>query len=87
MYKQAVSRSLLQCNLPYGFQKRLAFYVAYGSSYFGYNYICAGFLTYRIYKLFYFISNMRNDLDSLSEIPSFPFLVKYIPVNLACGKV
>ncbi len=63
MYKQTVFGAHFKRYLPYRFQKRLTFNIAYRAADFGNNHICVGLLSDTVNKFFYFVGNVRDYLN------------------------
>src|ERR1019366_7613052 len=70
-----------------GFEKRQAFDVAGCAADFRDDHIGLGFFRERVDAIFYFVGDVRNDLDRLAEIFSLALVVEDGLVNLAARKV
>ena len=77
----------LQSYLADSLQKRLTFYIARRTAYFGNNHIRIGLFADAVYKFLNLICDVGDYMNRLALILAAAFLVKDVPVNLACGKV
>ena len=83
MHKQTVVLPPLVGNLPNRFEKRLTFYVSCGTAYFRENDVGVAFLPHLVYKAFYFVCDMGNNLHGFSEIFPLALLVEHVPIHLS----
>ncbi len=77
----------LPSELPYGFEEREAFDVAYHSAYFGDDEIEVASLAESHDVAFYLVGDVRYDLYGLSEVVSSPFLFDHALVYASCCDV
>ena len=87
VYKTAVVAPDFARNLPYSFYKRLTFYIAYCTAYFGDYHVGVGRFAYVIDKRLYFVCNVGNNLNRLSEVFAVALLVQDVPIYFTRGKV
>ena len=87
VYETGVVPAHFPCNLSYRLYKGLAFYIAYRSADFGYNHVGVGRLADVVYKGFYFIGYVGNNLHRLSEVFAVTLFIENVPVYLARSEV
>ena len=85
--KQAVSLAHLERYLPDRFKEWLRFNIPDRAADFGNHYIGVSLLANSVNESLDFVSDVRNYLNSVSEIFAAAFFVQNVPIDLACGKI
>ena len=67
----------VEAELAGSLKERQAFDIAYGPADFNKDDICPGNLSAFLYALFYFVGNVRNDLNGLAKVITPPFARNY----------
>ncbi len=75
MDKTAVISAYLARDLTDSLDKRLTFDIADSSADFGNDYVRARSFAYVVYKGFYFVGDVRNNLNGLTEVFAVAFLI------------
>ena len=87
MDKQTIFLAYFQRNLPHRFNKGLRLNISGGTADFCNNHVSVCLLPNAVDKFFDLVGDVRNHLDSRTEIFPSPFLIEHIPVDLARGEV
>ena len=86
MNKHTVFSAVIRCKLTNSLQKRLTFNIADSAADFNKANIRTRFFI-AADVFFYFICNMRNNLNCLSAVNAFSLVLNNLPVNSARGEV
>ena len=87
MDQDGIAPAYLMLELPYGFQKRLAFNVAYRTAHFDNGNACFFIGKITVKPAFDFVGNMRNNLHSAAAVITPALFLQDGPVNLSGGYV
>ena len=81
MNKKTISSANFKSKLTNSFQERLTFNITRSSTNFHNAHIRSSKISILQNKLFYFVSYMRNNLNSLTKIFAFSLFIQNFPVN------